>query len=506
MALGKRKAVQQPLFVSTADLNVRPHPFYGAVNKVLDAHQFDSFAEQLCAKFYDDGEQGGRPGLAPGIYFRCLLVGYFEGIDSERGIDWRCNDSLSLKAFLGVPCDRPAPDHSTISRTRRLIDLETHQAVFQEILKVLANHGLVGGRTVGVDSTTLEANAAMRSIVRRDTGEGYPEFLARLARESGIATPTREDLARIDKARKNKASNDDWQHPSDPDAKVAKMKDGTTHLAHKAEHAVDLGEDGHGAILAVNVCDAAAGDTATLTDTIVQATANLRAVSDDERVAGRISEDFVAEGVFDKGYHSKQALLDLREMGVRSYASEPDRGRQTWDGEFGPDARDAVYANRRRIQGERGKRLLRSRGEKLERTFAHCYETGDMRRVHLRGRENILKRLLVHVGGFNLGLVMRKMCGKGTPRGLQGLFLRVLRHLFDVWAVCTTLLRSSAGLNSSDGRPDRLPAAPWAGPTPSPKDDVYHGLLATIDEERADESDEVVVVDNRSSRRAAWLR
>jgi transposase len=416
MALGRRKPVQQPLFVSTADLNVRQHAFYEAVNKVLDAHHFDTFAEQSCARFYDDGKQGGRPGLAPGIYFRCLLVGYFEGIDSERGIDWRCNDSHSLKLFLGIAIDRPAPDHSTISRTRRLIDLETHQQVFQEVLKILANHGLVGGKTVGVDSTTLEANAAMRSIVRRDTGEGYQEFLTRLAKESGIATPTREDLARLDKQRKNKASNDDWQHPHDPDAKVTKMKDGTTHLAHKAEHAVDLGEEGHGAILAVNVCDAAAGDTATLADTLVAATENLRAVSDDDRVAGRIDEDFVSEGVLDKGYHSKQSMLDLREMNVRSYASEPDRGRQRWDGEFGPSARDAVYANRRRIKGERGRRLLRSRGERLERTFAHCYETGNLRRLHLRGRENVAKRVLIHAAGFNLGLLMRVKYGLPKPR------------------------------------------------------------------------------------------
>ena len=416
MALGKRQPVQQPLFVSTADLNLRPHPFYEAVNRVLDAHQFDPFAEQLCARSYDDGEQGGRPGLAPGTYFRCLLVGYFEGIDSERGIDWRCNDSNSLKLFLGVPCDRPAPDHWTLSRTRRLIDLETHQEVFQYVLEVLANHGLVHGKTAGIDSTALEANAAMRSTVRRDTGEGYREFLTRLAKESGIGTPTREDLARVDKTRKNKASNDDWHNPHDPDAKITKTKDGTTHLAHKAEHAVDLGEQGHGAILAVNVCDAAAGDTATVVDTIVQATENLAGLRDDERVADKASDGFVTEGVFDKGYHSGQILLDLEEMGVRSYASEPGRGRQSWDG--GLDARGAVYANRRRVRGERGKRLLRSRGEKLERTFAHCYETGGMRRLHLRGRDNIAKRVLVHAAGFNLGLLMRLRYALGKPRGL----------------------------------------------------------------------------------------
>jgi transposase len=420
MALGKRKPVQQPLFVATAALNVVAHPFYESVNKVLDAHHFDAFAEGLCAAFYDGGERGGRPGLPPGVYFRCLMVGYFEGIDSERGIDWRCNDSLSLKAFLGIPCDRPAPDHSTISRTRRLIDLETHAAVFREVLKVLANHGLIDGRTAGIDSTTLEANAAMRSIVRRDSGEGYQEFLTRLAKESGIETPTREDLARLDKSRKNKASNDDWHNPHDPEAKIAKMKDGTTHPAHKAEHAVDLGEAGHGAILAVSVCDASAGDTATVTDTVVAATGNLAAVKDDGRVAEKVGDDFMSEAVLDKGYHSRQTLLDLQEMSIRSYASEPERGRQNWDGEFGPEAKGAVYANRRRIRGGRGKRLLKSRGEKLERSFAHCYETGNLRRLHLRGRENIAKRVLVHAAAFNIGLMMRLKYGLSKPRSLAG--------------------------------------------------------------------------------------
>lgn len=440
MALGKRKPLQQPLFVATAHLTSRPHPFYEAVNKVLDAHHFDTFVEDRCAKFYDDGERGGRPGLPPGVYFRCLMVGYFEGIDSERGIDWRCSDSNSLKLFLGIPLDQPAPDHSTISRTRRLIDLETHQAVFQEILKVLANHHLVDGKTVGVDGTTLEANAAMRSIVRRDSGEGYQEFLTRLAKESGIETPTREDLAKLDKTRKNKASNDDWQNPHDPDAKITKMKDGTTHLAHKAEHAVDLGEQSHGAILAVNVCDAAAGDTATITDTLVHTTENLRTVTDDERVADKISDDFVEEAVLDKGYHSRQTLLDLEEMSIRSYASEPDRGRQDWDGQA--DAKDAVYANRRRIRGTRGRRLLRSRGEKLERTFAHCYETGGMRRLHLRGRDNIAKRVLIHVAAFNVGLMMRVAYGLRKPRSCSAAVCALIFALVHRVRLLGALLRA----------------------------------------------------------------
>lgn len=444
MALGKRKSVEQPLFIPFEELNVRPNPYYETVNKALAAHPFDPFVEQLCARFHDDGVKGGRPGIAPGVYFRCLLVGYFEGIDSERGIDWRCNDSSSLKLFPGIAVNKPVPDHSTISRTRRLIDIETHADVFTYILKILANHGLINGKTAGVDSTTLEANAAMRSIVRRAScGSGtVQEFLTRLAKESGIETPTREDLANLDKKRKNKAGNDDWQNPHDPDAKITKMKNGATHLAHKAEHAVDLSEGSHGAILAVNVCDAAAGDTATVTDTPVMATANLAALKEDERVAGKVSENWMSESVLDKGYHSKQGLLDLAEMNIRSYASEPARGRQKWNEQL--DTRDAVYGNRRRIRGKRGKRLLRSRSEKPERTFAHCHETGAMRHLYLRGRENIAKRVLIHAAGFNLGLLMRVKDGLRKPRSMGravfAAFLRMMRQLWTVWAAMRYLV------------------------------------------------------------------
>lgn len=442
MALGKRKnAQQQPLFISTVDLpSFRSNPFYDAVNKVLAAHQFDPFVEKLCAKFYDD--KVGRPGLAPGVYFRSLLIGYFEGLDSERGIAWRCADSKSLGLFLGYAIDEKTPDHSTISRTRRLIDLETHQAVFAYVLKILANHKLIDGTTLGVDSTTLEANAALRSIVRRDSGQGYQDFLTELAKQSGIETPTREDLAKLDKKRKGKGNNDDWQNPHDPDAKITKMKDGTTHLAHKAEHAVDLGEDGHGAILAVNVCDAVVGDTRTLCDTINEASANLRAIVDDERVSDTISEEWASEVVTDKGYHSNDIMRDLTQMDLRSYVSEPARGRRTWTAPGTAtedealdllDARDATYANRRRIKGKRGKRLLGRRGEFIERSFAHAYETGAMRRLHLRHRDNIAKRVLIHIAGFNLGLLMRVKYGLVKPRGLSQAAFFKLARLWNAW-------------------------------------------------------------------------
>jgi transposase len=422
MAMGKRRREeQQALWVSHQDLpRSQGHPFYMTLNQVLNHCGFDAWIEATCQPFY--AQTMGRPSLAPGVYFRCLMVGYFEGIDSERGIAWRCADSLSLRAFLGIALDQDAPDHSTLSRTRRLIDLETHQRVFTWVLKVLAAADLIKGKTIGIDATTLEANAALRSIVRNDNvpgaGQGYQEFLTGLAKASGIDTPTREDLAKIDKSRKNKASNDDWHNPFEADAKIAKMKDGSTHLAHKHEHAVDMGEGAVGAVLALTVQPANEGDTTTWRETIEAAFQNVNELREDPVTTEHVNAQGVEEAVADKGYHSNETMVDLSEIELRSYVSEPDRGRRDWEGK--DQEREAVYANRRRVKGERGRRLMRKRGELIERGFAHALETGGMRRTHLRGHQNIKKRLLVHVGGFNLGLVMRKLMGRGTPRGFQG--------------------------------------------------------------------------------------
>src|SRR5215510_4898333 len=416
MAMGKKKWRQQPMWIANQELpRTRGHVFYDRVNEILKSEKFDEFAEKECVRFYKS-ETMGRPSIAPGVYFRMLMVGYFEGIDSERGIAWRCADSLSLKSFLGYALTEATPDHSTVSRTRRLIDLETHARVFTWMLEVLAKHGLIDGTTVGIDGTTLEANAAMRSIVRRDTGESYRDFLTTLAKASGIETPTQEDLARLDRKRAKKGCNEEWEHPDDPDAKITKMKDGRTHLAHKAEHAVDMET---GAVLAVTLQDANAGDTTTIQQTLIAAAEQIEKLTDNSEAVAQIYEKWLTELVTDKGYHSNETMDDLKEFGIRSYISEPKRGRRNWIGK--PEERDAVYANRRRIQGERGKSLLRRRGLMLERPFAHCYETGRMRRVHLRGRKNILKRLFIHVAGFNLSLVLRLMTGKGTPRSLQDL-------------------------------------------------------------------------------------
>lgn len=415
MAMGKRDREQQSdLWISHEHMpRSQGHPFYEALNGVLNHFSFDDWVEDACQRFYH--ARLGRPGVAPGVYFRCLLVGYFEGIDSERGIAWRCADSLSLRQFLGLAIDASVPDHSSLSRTRRLIDVDTHEAVFTWVLKALASKKLVTGKTVGIDASTMEANAALRSIVRRDTGEGYQLFLEGLAKASGIETPTREDLAKLDKKRTKKGSNDDWHNPYDPDAKITKMKDGRTHLAHKIEHAVDFDT---GAVLGVTVQPANTGDTTSWRETVEQTCEHVNAVKQDPQTSDAVHEKPVEELVVDKGYHSNDTMVDMDEIGIRSYASEPKRGRRNWKDK---DAeRDAVYANRRRIRGNRGKRLLRKRGELLERGFAHELDTGGMRRTHLRGHENIRKRLLIHVGGFNLGLLMRKLVGVGKPRCLQG--------------------------------------------------------------------------------------
>ena len=415
MAMGKRNGgAQGTLWVPTAELPSAPgHPFYERLNQILEVSGFDRFVEKRCGRFY--AEMMGRPSLAPAVYFRLLLVGYFEGIDSERGIAWRVADSMALRRFLGYALTDRTPDHSTISRTRRLIDLDTHAEVFVWVLQLLAREKLLDGKTLGIDATTLEANAALRSIVRRDTGEAYQAFLTQLAKASGIETPTREDLARIDKTRKNKGSNDDWEHPHDPDAKITKMKDGRTHLAHKAEHAVDLDT---GAIVAVTLQPANRGDTTSIAETVAQVDENLVGVMKDETACKQLNESVLSEVVADKGYHSNAVLKEHRESDIRTYISEPDRGRRNWQGKRAE--RDAVYANRRRTRGRRGQRLRAKRAELPERSFAHCYDTGGMRRTHLRGHPNILKRLLIHVAGFNLSLVLRRTLGFGTARGLQG--------------------------------------------------------------------------------------
>lgn len=406
MALGRQGETQGELMVGWAEMPRSPgHAFYDRLQEVLLAAGFDGFVEEQCAAHY--ASRRGRPSLPPGRYFRMHLVGYFEGIASERGLEWRCSDSLSLREFLRLAPREHVPDHSWLSRTRARLPLEVHGAVFDWVLARLAEHGLIRGERIGVDASTMEANAALRTIVRRDSGETYHQMLHRMAEESGIATPAADDLVRLDRARKGKKlSNDDWTSPVDPDARITKMKDGTTHLAYKPEHAVDLDT---GAIVAAEVHSADRGDTNTLPDTLTPAEARLRAL-------GRApSADAPAELVADKGYHSREVLKDLDGGGWKSRIAEKRRPEVCrWRGDH--TARRAVYNNRVRLLSGVAKVAFRLRAELVERSFALVLDRGGMRRTWLRGSTNVHKRYLLHVAGYNLGLIMRLLTGHGTPR------------------------------------------------------------------------------------------
>lgn len=422
MSIGKHEASQGTLWLSYDQLpKSMGHAFYDHLQRILLKGQFDSFAEKLCEPYYAKGK--GRPSVPPGRYFRMLFVGYFEGIDSERGICWRCADSLSLREFLRLDIKQAVPDHSSLSRIRSRLPVEIHHEIFIFVLKLLAEAKLVQGKRLGIDASTMEANAALKTIVRRDSGEDYDAMLKRLAKESGIETPTKAELIRFDRKRKGKTlSNKEWESPIDPDARIAKLKDGRTHLAHKPEHVVDLDSS---AIVAVKIHQADKGDTEIMHDTLATAKRNLKAVHG--KAAPKY--DNPAELVADKGYHSRNALVKLDSV-FRSRISEPERqGFNHWHGDT--DARRAVYNNRARLQTSTGKKLQKLRSERVERSFTHCLDSGGMRRTHLCGAENIEKRYLIHVSGFNLGLLMRSLFHVGTPKGWVDLPATLILAVFE---------------------------------------------------------------------------
>src|SRR5580704_3913336 len=413
MAMGTRKLRerQEDLWYG-GELPTAPgHPFYKRLNEVLDNAEFDPFCETNCANFYHN--KLGGPSLPPGQYFRVMMIGFFEGLDSERGIAWRLADSLTLRQFLSIGLDEKTPDHVTISRTRRLIDGETHQRIFTWVLERLAQGGLIKGKTIGVDSTTLEANAAMKSIVRRDTGESYMAYLKRLAEADGMETKDAAALLRMDRKRTKRTSNEDWESPSDGEAEITKLKDGRTALAYKAENAVDMET---GAIMAVTTHGGAAADTTTVQETVIEAGIAVAGLIAEQTPEGKyeVHPLGVKEVVADKGYHSNDVAVDLKELGLRSYIAEPDRGARNWNGKEA--AKAAVYANRRRIQGERGKRLQRQRGERIERNFAHQFDNGGLDQLYVRGMDNVHKKFLIQAAACNLALLMRSMHGAGKPR------------------------------------------------------------------------------------------
>jgi transposase len=402
MALGKRTAQQSEMFIPTAQLVTGPgHPFYSKLNEVLAQAGFDPFVEQLCAPYY---KEGGRPSIPPGVYFRMLFIGYFEGLDSQRGIAWRCADSLALRTFLGVSLTESTPVHASMTLIRQRLPELVFDKVFRFVLGLLDKENLLRGKTLGIDATTLEANAAMKSIVRRDTGEDWQEYLRGLAKAEGIDNPTEEDLRRLDKGRKDKkVSNKEWVSQTDPDSRITKMKDGRTHLAYKAEHTVDLETEAIVATL-VTFADKSDPQSAPLSLTVAQANLVL---------AGTGKQ--ASQAVMDKGYHDNAFLSWCVDEGIRTYIPERKQKSRTWTDK--PARQQAAFrANRRRVRGRKGRRLSRWRSERCERTFAHVCETGGGRRTYLWGIKNVSKTYTLKCAAYNLGLLLRKVWGLCKPR------------------------------------------------------------------------------------------
>jgi transposase len=447
MAMGKRKPRQESLFITADQLTPSAgHPFYQRLNALLAENGFDDWIERRCAEFYKQEETRGRPSLPPGVYFRMLLVGYFEGLDSQRGIAWRCSDSLSLRAFLGIPLDRPTPDHSTLTNTRKRLPEEVFDEVFRFVLAIAEANKLIAGTTVGVDSTLLEANAAMKTIIRRDTGENWKQYVTKLMREAGEIgpdeEPSNEAARRFDKKRKGKkVSNEDWKSSTDADARIAHMKDGTTHLAYKAEHVVDLESD---LVLAAEIRLATDSDAATVAESVLAAQENLEQCG---------SAAVIEEVAADKGYHSAQALETCTDFGWRTYIPEPRRPHPMKLSNRSEAQRRAVLNNRSRTGRSKSKRLQRRRSEVVERTFAHVCETGGARRSYLRGLVNMTKRYLIALAAHNLGRIMRRLLGVGKPKALQG----VVGGLFGLtWCLITMLyvVWNEIGRSVRENHPD----------------------------------------------------
>ena len=395
------------MWIAATELPRSPgHVFYRRLDRLLAEAGFDRYVEDRCREFY--AKSLGRPSIPPGVYFRMLFVGFFEGIDSQRGIAWRCSDSLSIREFLGLGAADRAPDHSSLTVIRQRLPMSVYESVFAFVLGMVEHEGLLDGRTVSVDSTQLEANAAMKSIVRRESGEDWRAYVKRLAVEEGEENPDDDDARRLDRKRKKSVSNAVWESPSDGDARIARMKDGRTRLAYKAEHVVDLASS---VLLAARIESADRSDASTLVESVVAA---------DENLARAGSENRIEEAVADKGYHAAERLAECAEFGIRTYIPERrERNRRRWTNK--PDGwQEAFRGNRRRVRGQRGRWLQRLRSERAERSFAHSCVTGGARRTWLRGLENVRKRYTAHTAGQNLSTLMRAVCGIGTPRALQG--------------------------------------------------------------------------------------
>jgi len=425
----KPKALPQPeLFVPAARL-VQPatSSFYAKLEQTLESFGFSRQIRELCAAAYSDSTRG-RPGVDPAVYFKMLMIGFFENIPSERGIAERCSDSISVRFFLGYDLTQATPDHSTLSVIRDRLGEDTYQAVFLVMLSALQEHGLLKGRNVGIDTSVIEANASLKSLVNRDTQEVYWEYVQRLASENGVDPKNVEAVRQFDRKRPKKMSNDDWENPHEPDAKIGPTKTGAIDMIYKPEHTVDLDT---GAILQAEVRLGHEADHKGLAVHVLQAQVNINVAQD--RPADSLT---IQSATTDKGYHAVNELSQLQQEGIRTVVSDPIKNRDL--DKLSPEEAKAVSAARRSAGSESGKQLLKKRGMHLERSFAHVLDAGGARRTTLRGLENLNKRFKATAAIYNLSQLMRALWGVGTPKqwvaGVKPLVLILFRLLVAGWS------------------------------------------------------------------------
>lgn len=409
---GKRetkKADQQQFWIETRRLpKATASTFYRKLDETLERIGFIEGVREICRPAYAAAARGGRPGIDPAVYFKMLMIGFFENLPSERSIASRCADSLSLRAFLGYEIDEETPDHSSLSVIRSRLGTDIYQAALELVLKGLFENGLLKGRNLGIDSSVIEANASLRELVHRNTEEQYWAYVKRLAAEAGIDPDDTKAVRRFDKKREGrKTSNEEWENPHDPDAKVGKTKHGACDMIYKPEHITDLDS---GAIVAATVRRGDEGDTKELVERVLAAGEVLaRSCNDAEQK--RVLQSLTA----DEGYFSVEEICGLQGERVRTIIGDPHASKRR------KDKQDAIVKQvlskaQRAVKSTSGKAMLRKRGEHLERSFAHVLDHGGLRRTTLRGQANLIKRQLAAALTYDLSLLMRRLTGHGTPK------------------------------------------------------------------------------------------
>ena len=399
------------LFIASSEL-VRPAttPFYAKLEETLHSFDFAGKARALCAPAYSDSGRG-RPGIDPVVYFKMLRVGFFEDLASERGMAERCSDAIALRAFLGYDLTQTTPDHSSLSIIRQRLGQEIYDQVFILILSALDQHGLLKGKNVGIDASVIEANAALKTLINRNTNEAYWEYVQRLAKEHGIDPQNPEAVRQFDRKRPKTMSNEEWVNPHDPDAKIGPTKAGATDMIYKPEHTVDLDT---GAIVQAEVRSGHEADAKDLSLHVLQAQANIN-----EAQAAAVDDLTIQSAAADKAYHAVPEMKALQYEGIRTVISDPVKHRKLE--QLDPEEMQVVRQAKRSARSKSGKALLRRRGMHLERSFAHVLDAGGARRTTLRGLGNLNKRFKMSAAIYNLSQLMRKLFGVGTPKQLAAM-------------------------------------------------------------------------------------